>query len=144
MFLLTDQVVFVDFQVNVGASYVNLDSPETIVFRNSIQTTIVPNIDNPTAGLYVISFTVPTNWSFPDKVSVRLSGSVNGLPAQLTKEVGQVIDYNMLDSISFIEKWAKADEVVTDDSYTRYESGTNSVLITKQVTKSGDVLEIKE
>lgn len=100
MLLLAGQTAIAQFQVSVGTDPVNLDSATAVVIRNGIDTAIAPTITNNITGQYLISFAIPVNWVFPDHVAVRLSGTVNGLTAQLTKEIGQVVETNVDEAIA--------------------------------------------
>jgi len=92
MFLPPGGAVAVEFQAQAGAEAIALTDTTAVVVRDGIDTAVVTAIASPGVGRYVVSFTVPSGWAFPQRVAVRLRGEFNGMAAELTKAVGQVGD----------------------------------------------------
>lgn len=90
MFLPPNSIATVEFQVQLGASAIALNSPVAVVLRDGVDTAVEAVITTTATGRYVVSFTVPSNWVFPQKASIRLEGVVNGISVEFTKEAGQV------------------------------------------------------
>lgn len=92
MFFPPGQAVTVEFRATAGVAAIALVDPSAIVVRDGADTTVATAIASPALGRYLVTFTVPSHWVYPQMVSVRLSGGYEGAIAELTKLLGQVGD----------------------------------------------------
>ena len=87
------------FQVDIGGVLTNGTSPNIVVFRNDLETSITPVITNPSIGFYQFSFLIPETWQDYDQVYAKCQINVNGLNLSLTKFIGTIYDLSKITEV---------------------------------------------
>jgi hypothetical protein len=87
------------FQVDIGGVLTNGTSPNIVIYRNDLETTITPVISNPSAGLYQFSFLIPETWQDYDQIYAKCQINVKGLDLSLTKFLGTIYDLSKITEI---------------------------------------------